>query len=83
MGEGEPTAMTPEEIERALLDLLAIIHRDGGHYTGRYGLRKSVRDAMRIVPELRVERNREDDLDALVSRLKNKRRTENERGAED
>jgi len=35
-----------------LKNLLAIIHRDGGHYTGEHGLEKSVADAMKIVAEL-------------------------------
>ena len=32
-----------------LLNLLAIIHRDGGHYTNKHGLKKSVEDAKTIV----------------------------------
>ncbi len=28
-----------------LLDLLAILHRDGGHYVGKHGLEKAVEDA--------------------------------------
>ena len=34
-----------------LLDLLAVVHRDGGHYTERYGLQKSVKDAMEIMSD--------------------------------
>ena len=33
---------------RLLLDLLAIIHRDGGHYTKKFGLKRSVAEAKRI-----------------------------------
>lgn len=34
---------TPEEMLR---ELLSVIHRDGGHYTGQHGLATSVADAM-------------------------------------
>ena len=50
--------MTPEEIQdlqlakNLLLDLLATIHRDGGHYTGQHGLEKSVQDAHQEVLHL-------------------------------
>lgn len=33
---------------RMLCDLLAVVHRDGGHYTGEHGLEKSWRDAMQL-----------------------------------
>ena len=32
-----------------LKNLLAYIHRDGGHYTARYGIEKSVDDAVKKV----------------------------------
>ena len=32
-----------------LLNILARIHRDGGHYTSRHGLKRAVKDAERIV----------------------------------
>lgn len=35
-----------------LLNLLARIHRDGGHYTMKHGLEKSVADADKIVAKL-------------------------------
>lgn len=35
--------MTPEQMLR---DLLAVIHGDGGHYTGEHGLQKSFEDAL-------------------------------------
>lgn len=35
-----------------LLNLLAVIHRDGGHYTQLTGLETSAIDAFRIVPAL-------------------------------
>ena len=39
------------EYERHLKNLLAIIHGDGGHYTERCGLEKSVEDAKQIVAD--------------------------------
>ena len=42
---------TNEEHKRHLLNLLAIIHRDGGHYVAEHGLDKAVQDAMKIVAE--------------------------------
>jgi len=41
--------------KRLLLNLLAIIHRDGGDYTGKHGIEKSVNDAMQIVVNARDE----------------------------
>jgi hypothetical protein len=38
--------------ERELLNLLAIIHRDGGDYTGKFGVMKSTEDAKIIVANL-------------------------------
>lgn len=37
-----------KELERHLGDLLAIIHRDGGHYQAQYGDQKAVDDAHKI-----------------------------------
>lgn len=39
-------------MEDSLLNLLAWIHRDGGHYTHKHGIVKSVRDAEVIVAGL-------------------------------
>lgn len=41
-----------EEAERKLADLLARIHRDGGHHTAEHGLEKSIKDAHLIVADL-------------------------------
>jgi hypothetical protein len=38
-----------ELYRRSLFDLLAVVHRDGGHYTVEHGLEKSVEDALRII----------------------------------
>ena len=52
--------MESEEIrektfERYLYDLLAIIHRDGGHYTEKNGLEKSVNDAIELISKERAK----------------------------
>lgn len=43
------------EAEMLLKNLLAIIHRDGGHYTQQHGIRTSVDDAITDVVGLRVK----------------------------
>lgn len=52
-----------DEARHALHEILAVIHRDGGHYTGEHGIAKSVEDAhaawaamMREIDKLRAER---------------------------
>lgn len=35
--------------EQMLLNLLAVVHRDGGHYTEKFGIHKSVHDAEKKV----------------------------------
>ncbi len=37
--------MTEQE-EHVVLDLLAVIHRDGGQHTGKVGIEKACKDAM-------------------------------------
>ena len=41
--------------ESLLHDLLAVIHRDGGHYTGKHGVEKSTDDAIDIVIGIRAK----------------------------
>jgi hypothetical protein len=41
-----------------LQNLLAIVHRDGGHYTQRHRIEKSVEDAIEVVGKLRMEIDR-------------------------
>jgi hypothetical protein len=36
-------------VNHDLYNILAVIHRDGGHYTAKHGLEKSVKDAQEIV----------------------------------
>ncbi len=38
--------------KQLLLNLLAVIHRDGGHYTDDHGPEKSTKDAIKIVVKL-------------------------------
>lgn len=40
--------------KRLLLDLLAIIHCDGGHHTGAVGLEQSVEDAKKVICGLKT-----------------------------
>ena len=45
----------PLKEERQLRDLLALIHRDGGHHTEKVGLRQSVKDARDIINKYKTE----------------------------
>jgi hypothetical protein len=47
--------MTETQDERDLRNLLAVIHRDGGHYVADHGMEKAVEDAMMLVPNLRAD----------------------------
>lgn len=38
-----------------LLNILAVVHRDGGHYIDEHGLEKSVKKAMKIISKLVVK----------------------------
>lgn len=46
----------PEGIPAALLDLLAVIHRDGGHFVAQHGLEQAARFAESIVQTERAAR---------------------------
>lgn len=35
-------------LQSILLNLLAVIHQDGGHYSSEYGIDKSAKDAMQL-----------------------------------
>ncbi len=43
-----------EDNQRAVSNLLAIIHGDGGHYEGKHGTVKACKDAEGVVSDLRV-----------------------------
>jgi len=44
--------MITDAAHHALLNLLAVIHRDGGHYTAQHGVEKACKDAEKRVIEL-------------------------------
>ena len=51
-----------------LLNLLAVIHGDGGHYVARHGLEKAVKDATKIVNRLKQIENIALDMLSVVTR---------------
>ena len=51
-----------------LLNLLAVIHSDGGHYVARHGLEKAVKDAVKIVNRLKQIEDMALDMMLVVSR---------------
>jgi len=44
-----------QEENQSFGNVLAIIHRDGGHYIIKHGHRKASKDAMKIVSDLRIQ----------------------------
>lgn len=59
------TGVLPEPVSaeaRMLRELLARIHRDGGHYVAQHGLNKAVEDADRIVSNLIQQQNLLDEV---------------------
>lgn len=51
----DPEKIREKTFERYLYDLLAIIHRDGGHYTKKNGVEKSVNDAIERIAKERAQ----------------------------
>lgn len=49
--------MSEFDFRQPLLDLLAVIHRDGGQYSDKYGIDKSCADAESIVSRLFQEQD--------------------------
>ena len=49
--------LSPEEAYISLCELIAVIHRDGGHYTDENGLEKSCQDAIKFVHGLHEYRD--------------------------
>lgn len=47
-----------QEIEKDILNLLAIIHRDGGHFTAAHGIAESISAARSKILEFWVEADR-------------------------
>ncbi len=54
---GDPIEYRCSTEERYLRDLLAVIHRDGGHHTTEVGLEQSTEDARVEVSSLRGSSN--------------------------
>ena len=54
-----------DALRKGLLDLLAVVHRDGGHHTEAVGTRQSVVDAELAVHALRKDAARLDYLDTV------------------
>lgn len=48
-GNFEDIAPSEKEKERLLKNLLAVIHRDGGHYVDNHGVKKATQDAIDII----------------------------------
>lgn len=46
--EKETKTYDIEYYKRQLFNLLAVLHRDGGQYIDKYGIDKSVKDAMKL-----------------------------------
>lgn len=45
-----------ESAEHCLRNLLAVVHRDGGHYVSKHGIARATDDAVRVVNDLRAAR---------------------------
>ena len=42
------------DFKHELLELLCVIHRDGGHYIAEHGLAKAIEDAHKVIYQLRA-----------------------------
>ena len=62
---------TPFSLENAVRNLLAVIHRDGGHHTARVGLERSLEDAEKAVIE---DRETLDRAELTIQRIKARRK---------
>ena len=45
-----------QDVYEDLLNLLAVIHRDGGHYVNDHGLKKAIEDAIKIIEMLQKDK---------------------------
>jgi hypothetical protein len=52
-----PVPRTHDDTVDLLQNLLAVIHRDGGHYVGEHGIEKAAEAAEKIVVSMRASRN--------------------------
>ena len=48
-----------DSTKEALLNLLAVIHRDGGHYVAKHGIEKAAADAEHLIAKERAVRDSE------------------------
>lgn len=62
-------ADTIAALSSQLGNLLAVIHRDGGHYESEHGTEKAVTDAMQRICDTRAGLDAADELAMLVRRL--------------
>ena len=44
-----------DKYEKWFKEVMAIIHRDGGHYLAEHGVEKSAKKAIEIITELRTK----------------------------
>jgi hypothetical protein len=65
MNEREALRAERDALRKGLLDLLAVVHRDGGHHTEAVGTRQSVVDAELAVHALRKDAARLNYLDTV------------------
>lgn len=59
--ERDEAVHTRDEVHHELAELLARIHRDGGHYVDQHGFAKAVEDAHELVVQAHVVADRRDD----------------------
>lgn len=57
--ERDEAVRTRDEVHDALMNLLARIHRDGGHYVEQHGVAKAVEDAHDLIVQSHVIHDRD------------------------
>lgn len=57
--ERDEAERTRDQLQQTLYDLLARIHRDGGHYVVENGFEKAVEDAHELIVQAHVLQDRE------------------------
>lgn len=79
--QSKERTMIDTETESAIRDLLAVIHKDGGHWTARFGLKNSTKEAIEVVLKLMQSTelmntepnidttNNEEPINALISAI--------------
>jgi hypothetical protein len=69
MEERDGWIVSHAQLFRKIGNLLAVIHRDGGHYQSEHGLDKAIADAHQRICDTRVAIGAADELAMLVRRL--------------